>query len=442
MICRLAAMTLLSLALALNESRAAGPIAPPLEWLQQVGTSGYDESFDITSDDFGNVYLAGRTSGSWGGANSGSQDGFVSKYDGMGALQWVRQLDVGSSALWCNGISADGAGNVYIGGHTRGDLGGQLGDWDAFVGKYDSSGNLLWTRQLGTSGVDFGLGVSADLVGNVYITGYTLGALGGPNAGERDAYLAKYDAGGALQWTRQLGTSANDEGSSIATDGSGDVYITGHTAGSLAGPNAGQHDAFVSKFTSTGTSVWTRQFGTNRGDESYGVATDGSGSVYLTGFTGGSLAAPSGGDIDMFLRKYDAFGTPVWTQQLGTPSSERGNGVAVSEFGSVFVTGATRGSLSVPHAGGDDIFVIEYTDAGHAIRTRQLGTSADDVSNGVTVDGSGAVFITGYTQGQLVTPNPGGGDVFIAKFANIPEPSTSALIIVMLSLRTLARRRT
>ena len=60
--------------------------------------------------------------------------------------------------------------------------------------KYDAAGNLQWTRQLGTSSNDAGFDVSADGFGNIYITGSTLGSLGGTNAGRYDAFISKYDA--------------------------------------------------------------------------------------------------------------------------------------------------------------------------------------------------------------------------------------------------------
>ena len=159
---------------------------------------------------------------------------------------WTRQLGPGQS----RGVSADGLGNVYISGSTEGNLGGpNAGDHDAFISKYDSSGTLEWTRQLGTSGNDRGYEVSADGLGNVYISGYTDGALGGPHAGELDAFISKYDSSGTLEWTQQFGTSGTDYGWPISADGLGNVYISGTTTGSLGGPNAGLSDAFVTKIS-------------------------------------------------------------------------------------------------------------------------------------------------------------------------------------------------
>ncbi len=164
-------------------------------------------------------------------------------------LQWFRQLGTSDEDV-SHGVSADGLGNVYISGYTRGSLGGtNAGDRDAFTSKYDASGTLLWTEQLGTSSDDTPTVVSADGLGNVYISGLTEGSLGGTNAGGTDAFVSKYDAGGTLLWTEQLGTSSSDVGAGVSADGLGNLYISGWTRGSLGGTHAGSRDAFVAKFT-------------------------------------------------------------------------------------------------------------------------------------------------------------------------------------------------
>src|SRR5690606_8652540 len=105
-------------------------------------------------------------------------------------------------------------------------------------------------------------------------------SLGGPRAGNYDAFLAKYDASGALQWKRQLGTPVDDRAHGVAVDGAGGVYIAGRTEGSLGGPSAGNRDAFLAKYDAAGALQWTRQLGTSAGEYADGVAVDGAGDVY------------------------------------------------------------------------------------------------------------------------------------------------------------------
>ncbi len=116
------------------------------------------------------------------------------------------------------------------------------------MSKYDAGGSLQWTRQLGTANIDLSNSVSTDGMGNVYLSGKTYGSLGGVNAGLDDAFVSKYDTAGVLQWTQQLGTAIQDESFGVSADGKGNVYLSGMTRGSLGWANEGGVDAFVAKF--------------------------------------------------------------------------------------------------------------------------------------------------------------------------------------------------
>jgi len=177
-------------------------------------------------------------------------------------------------------------------GDTKGGLDGNTsaGSYDLFVVKYNSSGTKQWTKQLGTSCYDDAIGFATDSSGNVYVTGSTYGGLDGTNAGGSDLFVVKYNSSGTKQWTKQLGSSGRDSANGIAIDSSGNVYVTGMTFGGLDwNTSAGDYDLFVVKYNSSGTKQWTKQLGTSSNDNANGVATDSSGNVYVTGFTDGGL---------------------------------------------------------------------------------------------------------------------------------------------------------
>ena len=113
-----------------------------------------------------------------------------------------------------------------------------------------------------------------------------------------------------LPFTQQLGTSSNDYANGVATDNSSNVYVTGYTAGGLDGnTSAGVIDLFVVKYNSSGKKQWTKQLGTESVDQAKGVATDSSGNVYVTGFTWAGLDGnTSAGVIDLFVVKYNSDG--------------------------------------------------------------------------------------------------------------------------------------
>ena len=146
------------------------------------------------------------------------------------------------------------------------------------------------------------LTAAVEITGNT-TTGYTLGALEGPHAGSNDAFVRSYDRDGNHRWTRQFGTSSNDVARGIATDASGNLYTTGYTLGALEGSNAGGNDAFLRSYDRDGNLRWTRQLGTSGGDFALRIATDANGNT-TTGYTLGALEGPNAGGSNAFIRSY------------------------------------------------------------------------------------------------------------------------------------------
>ncbi len=385
-----------------------------LPWTSEFGTTSDDEGYSVAVDGSGNVYVAGYTGGALYGATA---DAFVRKYSSAGAVLWTRQFGTASDD-YAYSVAADGSGDVYVAGYTGGALAGaNAGYSDAFVRKYSTAGAVVWTRQFGTASDDQADSVAVDGSGNVYVAGNTGGALEGASAGGADAFVRKYSSAGAALWTRQFGSATRDYGLSVAVAGSGDVYVGGYTDGALAGANAGNYDAFVRKYSSAGVALWTRQFGTASNDYEWAVAVDGSGDVYVAGATLGVLDGASVGNYDAFVRKYSSAGVALWTRQFGTALYDLGRSVAVDVTGNVYIAGYTTGALEGTNSGGSDVFVREYDSAGNVVWSGQSGTAGYDYGYGVAVDSSGLVYVAGYTSGTWPgQTNAGGADAFVTSF--------------------------
>ncbi len=317
-----------------------------------------------------------------------------------------------------NSVAVDGSDNIYITGWTEGDLGEpNAGEGDAFLVKFDTLGNELWSRQVGTVSTDESRSVAVDGSGNVYITGYTQGDLAGPNAGLSDAFLVKYDSLGNQIWSQQIGTSGMEYSYSVAVDGSGNAYITGDTYGDLDGTNAGYSDIYLVKFDSSGNQLWAKQIGTPRRDYGRSVAVDASGNAFITGWTEGSLGGTNAGEADPFLAKFDSSGNQLWLKQLGTSNYDFSTAVAVDSSGNAYISGDTYGSLARPLSGYyKDAFLVKFSSSGNKLWAKQIGTSKHDRSNSVAVDCFDNVYIAGYTQGNLAGTNAGNYDAFVVKF--------------------------
>jgi len=384
-------------------------------WTRQFGTNADDTAYGVAADAAGNIIITGHTYGSLEGVNAGSTDVFVRKYDARGNTLWTRQFGTNGDDN-AYGVTTDAADNIIITGITSGSLvGTNASGLDAFVRKYDAVGNTLWTRQFGTNGDDNAYGVTTDPTGNIIITGHTYGSLEGTNAGSTDVLVRKYDPNGNTLWTRQFGTDKADYSYGVTTDPAGNIIITGHTYGSLEGTNAGYADAFVRKYDPNGLVVWTHQFGTNDTDDARSVTTDAAGNVIIIGYTDGSLEGTNAGIIDAFMRKYDPNGLVVWTRQFGTNYDDYTSGVTTDPAGNIIITGHTFGSLEGVNAGNADAFVRKYDTNGNTLWTRQFGTNADDDARSVTTDAASNIIITGYTEGAIEGTNAGIFDAFVRK---------------------------
>ena len=340
-----------------NEVSSTPPQVVGITWIRQFGglTSSYDYVRSISVDASG-VYVGGDTTGTLSGeTNVGGADAFLKKYDTTGNVTWTRQFGtILDDHLFA--VVADTSG-VYVAGDTLGTFPGQVaaGRTDVFLLKYDTNGNVLWTRQFGSPNYDFALAAGTDASG-VYVAGTTSGVLPGEiNAGGDDAFLEKYDGSGNLLWTRQFGTASWDYARGVATDATG-VYVAGNTLGVFSGQtNAGGVDTFLRKYAADGTYLWTREFGTAAHDVPSSIATDASG-VYLIGATGGTFPGETrAGGYDVFLRKYDVDGNPQWTREFGTAADENvpaglyGGfvyGVVALTTSGVYVFGDTSGTFA------------------------------------------------------------------------------------------------
>jgi hypothetical protein len=384
-------------------------------WTRQYGASGNDVANATLRVGTNDLYAAGSMEGALPGQTSaGLSDAYVRKYDANGNLVWTRQF--GSSADdHAYGLASNPTG-LYVVGQVGGALPGQtsLGSDDAFVRKYDFGGNLLWTRQFGGTDPDEARAVTADLSG-VYVTGNWGG----------QAQVKKYDNSGNLQWTRLFGMPPHYHayGLGIVADSTG-VYVSGETDGTLPGQtSAGARDALVRKYDHSGNLQWTRQFGTSGNDRANAIISDSTG-VYAVGGTDGTLPGQtSAGNRDAFVRKYASNGTLQWTRQFGTSAGDEALGITADGTG-VYATGGTGGTLShQTSAGSGDAFVRKFGQAGRQEWTRQFGSALDDDARATAVDGTG-LYAAGSAQEALPCQvAAGGADAYLTK---VPLPGAIA----------------
>ena len=267
-----------------------------------IGTSTPGYTLDVTGDiNFtGNLIQNGSAYGSSPWTTTGNDISYTTGRVGVGTISPDANLHV--------------EGNVYMSSNLE--VGGAT---ISRTVSYDVP-SVSWATSIGGTNSDYGYDIATDSNGNVYVTGrysgtVTIGSTTLNSAGSSDAFVAKYNTSGTVQWAMSIGGTSSDYGQAIATDSAGNVYVTGYysgsvTIGSTTLNSAGSTDAFVAKYNTSGTVQWAMSIGGTSPDYGYGIATDSGGNVYVTGYYRGSVTIGSttlnsvGGSNDTFVVKY------------------------------------------------------------------------------------------------------------------------------------------
>lgn len=319
-----------------------------------------------------------------------------------------------------------------------------------------------WAKSMGGSQGDFGQDIAIDASGNVYSTGrhYATGDFDPGTSvfnlttpgGDHNVFVSKVDKDGNFVWAKSMGGSNTDYGYSIAVDASGNVFTTGHFAGTAdfdPGPgtfnltSAGNDDIFVSKLDTDGNFVWAVRIGSTFLDYAYNMTIDNTGDIYITGFFRGTVDFDPGAAVfnitssigtanNAYILKLDTDSNFVWAKAF-VGSSTIGNAVFVDALLNVYAVGYYVGTtdfnpgtstFNLTASGIEDAFITKLDVNGDFVWAKSFGGSNNTRIADVTVDGGGSIYTTGYFLGTTDF-DPGAGidnhtsvgttDIFISK---------------------------
>jgi Beta-propeller repeat len=392
------------------------------QWATYYGGSEIDVGYRIVTDINGNIIMTGGTISTnaistigahqtvfGGGGINFNFDAFIAKFNSNGIRQWATYYG-GSNDDFGLGIAMDANGNILItgqassasaiatvGAHQTINGGGIR---DAFIAKFNTNGVRQWATYYGGSNGERGNGIATDANGNIIITGFTnstnaIATVGAHQAiyggGASDAFIAKFNSNGIIQWATYYGGSSDDYGNGIATDANGNILISGQTYSTNAIATVGSHqtiigglsDAFIAKFSTNGVIQWATYYGGSSGHESAaGIATDASGNIIIVGWASSSSAIATvgahqtiygGGSGDAFTAKFNTNGIRQWATYYGGIGYDVGNGITADANGNIIITGQTSSTnaiaISGAHqtvfgGGSNDAFIAKFSSAG------------------------------------------------------------------------------
>jgi len=436
----------------------------------------------LTTDNAGNIYMTGETfspSLNFGNGiilsapgltGTGNCEFFLTKFDLFGNAIWSKRGG-GSLTDRGYGVVIDNSGNLVVAGHYYGTATfdtvtrTSAGNLDAFIAKYDTSGNLLWFREGRDVAQSSVRGLAYDNNGNTVITGY-FGSSTAPTitfdnvilttAGQRDIFLAKYNADGVIQWGVSAGgVKTGEEAKAVASDASGNIYITGmfvDTAsfGNITLIGNGNSDIFIAKYNSQGQIQWAKNAGGPNADIGYTISVDKNGNLFVGGSfdslaTFGANIVYANGDTltDAFVALFDTDGNFKWVKTFGGENSDNcsklitdteGNCYAFGNFRSTALSGAKFGNLTLNAAsiGFDDVYFMKLSPTSEILWIKQAGGDDIDRITDATMNSKGKILTAGYYKNYLKIGTDslkaaGNEDIFLSQIGNniVPVELTS-----------------
>ena len=355
-------------------------------------------------------------------------------------------------------VVADASGNIYIYGAfvsptiTFGSitLTNETGS-DIFIVKYNSNGNVLWAKDvsLPTNGEDLLQTLTLDPSGNIYLAGnfnttITFGTTTLTSEGGDDFFLVKYNSDGNVLWAKSEGGTNDDYVSSVAADGSGNVYVAGEfTSSTLAFGtttliNKGTQDIFLTKYNSDGNVLWAKSAGGVNGEGISSVAPDAFGNIYALLYSESHII--SFGSITLsnepgwnYIVKYNIDGNVIWAKCIDNTWDDEMISATVDPSGNTYVSGdfysptISFGTTTLTNKGGYDIVLAKFNSNGSVTWAKSIGGTNYEVAFSVALGISGNIYLAGtfgsptLTFGSTTIVNNGETatfDMFIAKLSN------------------------
>ncbi len=394
-------------------------IDPDVVWTSYFGGSGYDEARASVTDENGNIYITGMTSAT-------------------------------------SGIATPGLQTNYGGGN-----------YDAFITKFSSNGQRIWSTYFGGSGSDFGNSIALDMFGGIYIGGATSSSSGIATTqqtvyggGLYDGYYAKFNVNGILLWASYIGGPQEDLVQSIDVNPAGRIAILATvksnaistTGGYQTTYGGGTSDMYLRYAMTNGTPLWSTHIGGLGEDVGSSICFHADTLILVGGYTASTNAIASsgaqntygGGLFDGYIGLFDDSGLRLWSTYAGSTGDDQIHAVTSNNFDHIYVSGSTTsttgfastGASQNTNQGGEyDAFISRYSFTNQRLWCTFFGGEGLDRGFGIATDELGNVYLGGITSSEnninddAFQESLGGGtDLFFAFFDSTGTKSWSSYL--------------
>lgn len=355
---------------------------------------------------------------------------------------WVRN-STSTTDVYYSEVATDAIGNIYIGGWFSGTTNfGSVsltsnGAKDYFLMKKTSAGQLIWVKKIGGLGNEELLyEMKVDNAGNTYMAGVFSGTITVVTApltsfGGTDGFLIKIDSSGNHLWSKSLGSSSDDQATSVRFDNQGNVIVSGffRTTGNFGGvslTSSGSADVFVAKFSSAGNTLWANKYGSTAYDQNYALTTDNAGYIYISGNVGATITFGNSTASGTYFAKLSSTGTPLWARSISgiytsyqMQNDARGNIILIGWFtNSINLMGKI--SLSSYMANDQDVFIAKIDSSGNPSWAYAANSPGAQYGLSLALDANGDIYMAGQTSDSLnyrghKKRGIGGVDAFVLK---------------------------
>jgi hypothetical protein len=434
-------------------------------WGTRIAGVSNEQSSMFAIDTYNNTYLYGYYNSSTINipitGYSGGNDTYLIKYNDNGDVLWVNNVGGGSDDF-SKKIIIDSSNNIYVTGiynssqliiHDTTVVDGSITNYginyNTYLIKYNSNGNIQWTNRIGGTGVCESPNVFIDSLNNVYLCGnYTFpisitGQNGSTilgNTGNNDTYIVKYNSIGNIQWTNRINGTGNELSTNLTIDNLNNIYLCGDYSsqititsqpGSTSLVSPGLDGIYIVKYNSNGVVQYANSI-TGTTVVPINVNIDNLNNVYIIGYytssitingVNGTTGIPSGSvNNDIFVVKYNTTGNIEWTSRMYSAGVDGAIDLTIDSLNNVYVTGYyTTSTLTIDginstrtltNSGGIDTCLVKYNSNGNIQWAAKISGVGQDEPVTINNDEFNNIYLTFFTGSANATLTDGKNNTY------------------------------